>query len=700
MSRPRQHRTSAIDEAVESYEAARSRDGRADLEEFLPAPDHPLYLAVLCELVRVDLEYDYERNRTSRLEHYERRFPELFRDPGRAREIAFEESRLRRQAGKSPSATGYRDPYGADHLDRPATSPDPELAYEPAGPLQEDPRRRLDGIPERTAEPTVLDRPTKRARRRPRLSSIAGLVAVSLAIIAALATWMIARRYRIDRLGAQDSLERLTARVGEEEFLLGVPDAPMRGIDEGIALCRQAVETYGAGAGPQWLARPAASMLSEGDRIRLRREMGELLGLWARALIWRAEMSADRRAERIAEAERLIGLAEASYGSAGAPRDLKIQSAALARLAGRDAEADRLLAEAETVRPGSARERLVLASTYLGRGMDREALALAEEASQLDPLDSSAWLIRGHCHAQLAQNERADQSFSLGIALRPGFHWAYFHRGRVALERRDFDRALADFDRLLEAIPDQPDALLNRALAKLERGDAPGAIADLDRLLGRAGAPTRALFLRSRAHQARGDRAAAEADRREGIARVPDDELSWVARGLNRLAADPAAALEDFRTARKLNPKSLRAIQGEASVLSETLGRPEEAVKALDKAVAFHPQSAPALAGRSVLLARLGRREDALKDAAASLSLDDSAETLYKAACTYALTSAKVPGDGGEALRLLTRAIRKDGTLLGRVDADPDLAPVRARPEFARLRDALRLIFPPTDHAR
>jgi hypothetical protein len=52
--------TSVIDDAVEAYEIARGRDGRADLEAFLPAPGHPLYLAVLCELVRVDLEYVYE----------------------------------------------------------------------------------------------------------------------------------------------------------------------------------------------------------------------------------------------------------------------------------------------------------------------------------------------------------------------------------------------------------------------------------------------------------------------------------------------------------------------------------------------------------------------------------------------------------------------------------------------------------------
>ena len=123
-------------------------------------------------------------------------------------------------------------------------------------------------------------------------------------------------------------------------------------IDEGIALCHEAVDAFGAGADPQWLARPPASRLSEVDRARLRREMGDILGLWARSLASRHEVSTDRRAEQTAEVERLIALAEASYGSAGAPRDLKLQSAAMARLAGRDAEADRLIAEAEaTPRP-------------------------------------------------------------------------------------------------------------------------------------------------------------------------------------------------------------------------------------------------------------------------------------------------------------------------------------------------------------
>ena len=49
-----------VGEFVEAYESARARDGRAELADFAPPPDHPERLAILCELVRVDLEYQWQ----------------------------------------------------------------------------------------------------------------------------------------------------------------------------------------------------------------------------------------------------------------------------------------------------------------------------------------------------------------------------------------------------------------------------------------------------------------------------------------------------------------------------------------------------------------------------------------------------------------------------------------------------------------
>src|SRR5262245_3539510 len=106
-----------IDPFIERFEAARAR-GDADLATFLPPTDHPLYLPVLQELVRVDLEFAWDNGVTRRLEGYRDRFPRLFADVESVRAVAWEEYRLRRAAGEAPSATEYRARFGIDLSDR------------------------------------------------------------------------------------------------------------------------------------------------------------------------------------------------------------------------------------------------------------------------------------------------------------------------------------------------------------------------------------------------------------------------------------------------------------------------------------------------------------------------------------------------------------------------------------------------------
>src|SRR3954453_7356701 len=90
-----------VNEFVEAYESAQARDGRADLSDFMPPTEHPARPSILCELVRVDLEYHWERGQPRRLEHFRDRFPDLFAAPDLVRAMAFEEYRLRLQAGES-----------------------------------------------------------------------------------------------------------------------------------------------------------------------------------------------------------------------------------------------------------------------------------------------------------------------------------------------------------------------------------------------------------------------------------------------------------------------------------------------------------------------------------------------------------------------------------------------------------------------
>jgi hypothetical protein len=96
------------------------------------------------------------------------------------------------------------------------------------------------------------------------------------------------------------------------------------------------------------------------------------------------------------------------------------------------------------------------------------------------------------------------------------------------------------------------------------------------------------------------------------------------------------------------------------------------------------PDSGLARSGRGILLARLGCRADALRDAEDSLLLDASAARHYQAACIYAVTSATETNDQTRALQLLAMALKQD---YGRdlLLTDHDLDPLRKLAEFRRL---------------
>ena len=113
---------------VDAFEEACARGDRVTLDDFLPPPDHPLRLAVLRELVCIDLEHHWLRGQAKPIEDYQRRYPELFEDHDAVREVLFEES------------TG---PAGAD-----ATAVDMQSAPYPSIEEGEEPLAEADDVPE------------------------------------------------------------------------------------------------------------------------------------------------------------------------------------------------------------------------------------------------------------------------------------------------------------------------------------------------------------------------------------------------------------------------------------------------------------------------------------------------------------------------------------------------------------------------
>src|SRR4051795_11289720 len=122
----------SLDDYVEAFEQARRSRPEVELERFLPQPDDPLYRSVLRELVRIDLEYGWESNRPRSLEDYRAAFPSLFSDPESLQEVAFEDYRLRQQAGLSPCPEEYARRYGVRTDGWPIAAPETSVRVEQA----------------------------------------------------------------------------------------------------------------------------------------------------------------------------------------------------------------------------------------------------------------------------------------------------------------------------------------------------------------------------------------------------------------------------------------------------------------------------------------------------------------------------------------------------------------------------------------
>jgi hypothetical protein len=100
------------EDRIEAFENAYAREGKADFERFLPDERHPLYVDLLAELIRIDLEYSWKQSPGKRIEEYRLMFPRLFEEPDALQAVAYEEYRLRRQAGEEPTPAEYQERIG------------------------------------------------------------------------------------------------------------------------------------------------------------------------------------------------------------------------------------------------------------------------------------------------------------------------------------------------------------------------------------------------------------------------------------------------------------------------------------------------------------------------------------------------------------------------------------------------------------
>lgn len=576
---------------------------------------------------------------------------------------------------------------------RKCLAPDPRDRYRCADHLRDDFRRQLDHQPLKHApDRSPRERLRKWARRHPRLASSGTVAAVAAALLIAVGASARVARERSRELQARATFAEHRDALRDAQVFLDDRNQSLPRLDEGVTRLRGILDRYGVPedvTGPDpWASPDRVSHLTDEQRGLLREDMAETFYRMAQVATLRARYTtdADEKSRQLGLADRWNAAAD-RYDGDRLSRAVREQQVVVAGLRGESGGARR---EADLPEPQSPRDHYLLGVLLSREGKHREALEHLRDATQFEPDNFSAWFARGTAHLALQQHELAALSFGSCTALRKDFAPAWLNRGLAYARMRFFKDARADYDRAVELDPGLTEAYVLRAGARFALDDLKGAAGDYDRALEAGSAPTRVYFLRADVRRKLGDAAGADADRAEGLRREPGDELSWVGRAENRLD-DPTAALADVEEALRLNPTSMSGLQLKAHILAERLGRTDEAVRALDRAVEFHPDSAAARAGRGVLLARIGKREEAHRDARDALLRDAKAPNLYQVAGVYALTSKTHPEDRREAFALLWSAL-KTGFGLDLVESDHDLDPVRKDPEFQKLVRSARAL--------
>jgi len=261
--------------------------------------------------------------------------------------------------------------------------------------------------------------------------------------------------------------------------------------------------------------------------------------------------------------------------------------------------------------------------------------------------------------------------------------WAYNLRALAYVEIRDFDRAIADFSRLVELQPKEPRVHYNRGTTYFRKGDFDRAIADYDQAIELDRGYGAAYLCRGDAYRAKGDLDVAIRDYNEAIQLDPKYKEAFLERGQAYSAkGDLDRAIADYDQAIQLDRNFKMAYLRRGSAY-RAKGDTNRAIADLDDGIRLDPKYPRAYRARGVAEFQAGLLAKSLADLDQSQELDpkDSYTALWReivarrssepsrlAETAVQLHMTKWPAP---VVRLFLGEMIQDAVLAAADDADP-----------------------------
>ncbi len=260
-----------------------------------------------------------------------------------------------------------------------------------------------------------------------------------------------------------------------------------------------------------------------------------------------------------------------------------------------------------------------------------------------DPKDAAGYNKRGIAWSEKRDYDRAIADYTEALRLNPQYHFAYYNRGIAWRNKGDADRAIADYSEALRLNPKYADAYNNRGIAWASKRDYERAIADYGEALRLNPKDAKALNNRGYAWASKGDYERAMTDYNEALRLDPQYALAYYNRGNAwRSKRDYERAIADYSEALRINPQYALAYanRGHSWVdkgdYNRAIADYNEALRLNPQNAGIHNSAAWLLATAPVAAVRNGARAVELARKAADLSKSKDADILDTLAAAYA----------------------------------------------------------------
>jgi len=265
-----------------------------------------------------------------------------------------------------------------------------------------------------------------------------------------------------------------------------------------------------------------------------------------------------------------------------------------------------------------------------------------------------AFYRRGNGYYEKRDYDRAILDYDEAIRLNPSHANAHSNRGVAYARKGDYDHAILDYDEAIRLNPNHADAFSNRGVAYARKGDYDRAIQNYDEAIRLNPNHANALYDRGNAYRRKGDYDRAIQNYDEAIRLNPNHANAFSNRGIAYgRKGDYDRAVQNYDEAIRLNPNHANALYNRGNA-HRRKGDYDHAGRDYDQVIRLNPKHADAYSNRGLVRFYQGQFAAAVPDLSQAVGLDPT--NLYRILLLY-LAEARAGSHAQDGLAQATMGL-------------------------------------------